>query len=102
MVYIQNVSQNQKIVFTYHLLANKPIKGVIQGIHAYDMYNPDLDVEKCKPYSINDTGYREFKIKLCKIKGRMLTATGRKWAHERHAFMQDFFNRFLAEYEGKR
>ncbi len=66
------------------------------------LHNPDLDVEKCKPYSINDTGYREFKIKLCKIKGRMLTATGRKWAHERHAFMQDFFNRFLAEYEGKR
>jgi uncharacterized protein len=47
-------------------------------------------------------GYREFKVKLCKIKDRMLTAEGRKWASERHAFMADFFNRFLAEYEGKR
>jgi uncharacterized protein len=66
------------------------------------LHNPDLAVEKCKAYSVDDTGYREFKIKLCKIKDRMLTATGRKWARERHAFMHDFFNRFLAEYEGKR
>ena len=46
--------------------------------------------------------YREFKVKLCKIKDRMLTAEGRKLARERHAFMDDFFNRFLDEYEGKR
>jgi hypothetical protein len=32
----------------------------------------------------------------------MLTTEGRKWARERHAFMDDFFKRFLAEYEGKR
>ncbi|MBW2434688.1 MAG: phosphohydrolase, partial [Deltaproteobacteria bacterium] len=55
-----------------------------------------------QPYSVDDTGYREFKVKLCKIKERMLTVAGRKWARERHAFMEDFFNRFLAEYEGKR
>jgi uncharacterized protein len=66
------------------------------------LHNPDLDAENSRPYSIDDTGYREFKIKLCKIKERMLTAEGRKWARERHAFMDDFFNRFLAEYEGKR
>jgi uncharacterized protein len=54
------------------------------------------------PYSENDTGYREFKVKLCKIKDRMLTAGGRKLARERHAFMERFFNRFLDEYEGKR
>jgi uncharacterized protein len=66
------------------------------------LHNPDLDAEKAQPYSVDDTGYREFKVKLCKIKERMLTAAGRKWARERHAFMEDFFNRFLAEYEGKR
>ena len=66
------------------------------------LHNPDLDAEKTRPYSVDDTGYREFKVKLCKIKDRMLTAEGRKWARERHAFMDDFFNRFLAEYEGKR
>jgi uncharacterized protein len=66
------------------------------------LHNPDLDAESTRPYSVDDTGYREFKVKLSKIKARMLTAEGRKWARERHAFMDDFFNRFLAEYEGKR
>ncbi len=66
------------------------------------LHNPDLDAEKARPYSVDDTGYREYKVKLCKIKARMLTDVGRKWARERHAFMEDFFNRFLAEYEGKR
>ena len=66
------------------------------------LHNPDLDAENSRPYSIDDTGYREFKVKLCKIKERMLTIEGRKWARERHAFMDDFFKRFLAEYEGKR
>ncbi len=45
MVYIQDIYPDEPVTFTYHLLANKPIKGVVQGIHAYDMYNPDLDVE---------------------------------------------------------
>ncbi|MGD8882483.1 MAG: HD domain-containing protein [Desulfobacterales bacterium] len=66
------------------------------------LHNPELDVENAKPYSADDTGYREFKVKLCKIKDQMLTAEGRKLARERHAFMNDFFNRFLEEYEGKR
>ncbi len=45
MVYIQDIIPNQSLTFTYHLLANMPVKSVVQGIHAYDMYNPDLDVE---------------------------------------------------------
>jgi hypothetical protein len=45
MVYIQDIYPNQTLTFTYHLLANMPVKGLVQGIHAYDMYNPDLDVE---------------------------------------------------------
>jgi uncharacterized protein len=66
------------------------------------LHNPDLDAENSRPYSVDDTGYREFRVKLCKIKDRMLTAEGRKRARQRHAFMHDFFKRFLAEYEGKR
>lgn len=66
------------------------------------LHNPDIAAEDARPYSENDTGYREFKVKLCKIKDRMLTAQGRRLARERHAFMNDFFNRFLQEYEGKR
>ncbi|MEJ2099751.1 MAG: HD domain-containing protein [Desulfobacterales bacterium] len=66
------------------------------------LHNPDIEAEDAKPYSENDTGYREFKVKLCKIKDRMLTAEGRKLARQRHAFMNDFFNRFLEELDGRR
>jgi len=66
------------------------------------LHNPDIDVEQAKPYSSDDTGFREFKVKLSKIKDRILTKEGRNLARERHAFMETFFNRFLEEYEGKR
>ena len=66
------------------------------------LHNPDVDPADTRPYSEEDTGYREYKLKLCKIKDRMLTAEGRRLAQERHAFMEAFFNRFVEEYQGKR
>jgi uncharacterized protein len=66
------------------------------------LHNPQLAPEACQAYSRDDTGYREFVVKLAKIKGRMLTAEGRRLAEERHAFMAAFFERFLEEYEGRR
>jgi len=64
------------------------------------LHNPDLPPEKSAPYTSEDTGYREFKLKLSKIHRRMLTPEGRRMAEERHRFMDDFFTRFLEEYEG--
>ncbi len=66
------------------------------------LHSPMMDIENTKPYSIDDTGYREYRVKLCKIRDRILTKEGRKLAHERHSFMENFFNRFLKEYEGER
>lgn len=43
IIYIENVAKNDVITFSYRLLANEPIKGVIQGVNAYDMYNPALN-----------------------------------------------------------
>jgi len=43
LIYIENVHKNDVITFSYRLLANEPIKGVIQGVNAYDMYNPALN-----------------------------------------------------------
>jgi len=65
------------------------------------LHNPDMDIELAEPYSIDDTGYREFKVKLCRIKDRILTGEGRKLAQARHEFMVNFFGRFLQEYEGR-
>jgi len=65
------------------------------------LHNPDASVEESLPYTTDDTGYREYRVKLCRIKERMLTATGRKLAERRHQFMEEFFQRFLQEYDGK-
>lgn len=64
------------------------------------LHNPDNNIQNTKPYSRDDTGYREFKLKLCKIKDRIITQEGQRMAEKRHAFMVSFFDRFLDEYEG--
>jgi len=66
------------------------------------LHSEDADIEATRPYTVDDTGYREFKVKLCKIKDRILTRAGQKLAVDRHATMEEFFNRFIEEYEGKR
>ncbi len=65
------------------------------------LHNPDVRVEDTQSYTVDDTGYREYKVKLCKIKDRMLTKEGKKIAESRHTFMEKFFDQFLKEYEGK-
>jgi uncharacterized protein len=60
----------------------------------------DVDILACKPYSKEDTAYREFKFKMSKIKDRMLTPEGRRLAEERHNFMEVFFERLERETKG--
>jgi uncharacterized protein len=64
------------------------------------LHNPHLPVEQARAYSRDDTGYREYVFKLSKVRHRMLTHEGRRMAEERHAFMAQFFERFLEEYDG--
>lgn len=66
------------------------------------LHNPDNNIENTKPYSKDDTGYREYRVKLIRVKDRMLTPEGRRMAEDRHAFMAAFFERFLQEYNGER
>lgn len=66
------------------------------------LHNPYTAPEDTEPYTEEDTGYREYKLKLCKIKDRMLTAEGQRMAKARHAFMEMFFQRFTEEYEGRK
>lgn len=64
------------------------------------VHNKDVDIEKTQPYTREDTAYREFVVKLRKIKDRMLTEEGRKIAEERHKFMTEFFERLDKEVDG--
>jgi uncharacterized protein len=46
------------------------------------------------------TPIHEYKIKLARIRGRLLTDSGRRLAEERHAFMVAFFERLEMEVRG--
>jgi uncharacterized protein len=62
---------------------------------------PEVDLEKTKPFTREDTAYREYVFKLQDIHKRMLTGEGRRLARERHAFMKAFFKRMLREIRGE-
>ena len=64
------------------------------------LHNIGVDVEKTEPYTKEDTAYREFMFKLKKVKDKMLTEEGKRIAEERHAFMEEFFDRLNKEING--
>ena len=66
------------------------------------LHNSSLNIDDTRPYSKEDTGYREYRVKLSKIKDRILTEEGKRLAADRDAFMVSFFDRFLSEYEGEK
>jgi uncharacterized protein len=65
------------------------------------VHDPEIDVKKTKAYSREDTAYREYLVKLRRIKARMLTAEGRRLAAARHRFMAAFFKRLNREVRGE-
>jgi len=64
------------------------------------LHNENGCIEGTEPYSVEDTAYREFKVKMRHIKDRMLTPEGKRLAYERHAFMEIFFERLEKEIRG--
>ena len=64
------------------------------------LHNIGVDIEKTEPYTKEDTAYREFVVKLRKVKDKMLTGEGKRIAEERHRFMDEFFDRLHKEIEG--
>jgi uncharacterized protein len=64
------------------------------------LHNPDINLKRTKPYTKEDTAYREFLVKLRQIKGRLFTREGKRIARERHRFMAEFFDRLKKEVDG--
>jgi len=64
-------------------------------------HEKNVDLKKTKPYTIDDTAYREFLMTLKYIKNKMLTQTGKEIAKERDKFMVDFFIRLNKEVAGE-
>lgn len=74
---------------------------VFAGQVGAKVHDTEVDPEKTSTYSNEDTGYREYLAKLCKIKDKMLTATGKQIAENRDNFMKEFFNQINKEVRGE-
>jgi uncharacterized protein len=61
------------------------------------LHNPDVDCAATLPYSLEDTAYREFQVKMSHVREQMLTPVGRSLAEDRHAFMLTFFEQLSRE-----
>ena len=64
------------------------------------LHDPQIEVRKTKPYTREDTAYREYLVKLSRVRARMTTREGRRLAAERHRFMAAFFARLNKETDG--
>ncbi len=64
------------------------------------LHNPEIDPRQTKSYSQQDTAYREFQVKMKRVKRRLLTAAGAEIAVKRHQFMELFFDRLNSEIYG--
>jgi uncharacterized protein len=64
------------------------------------LHNSHRDLSQTVSYSREDTAYREFQVKLIKVKDRMLTPSGKVIAAGRHRFMVRFFQRLEEEVKG--
>jgi uncharacterized protein len=64
------------------------------------LHNKVKNINKTRPYTSEDTAYREYIIKLRHIKNKMLTKEGNRLAKDRDFFMKKFFMRFNKEIKG--
>jgi len=64
------------------------------------LHDPEVDTRRTRPYTREDTAYREFLVKLSRIKDSMHTGEGKRLARERHRFMVGFFDRLNKEARG--
>lgn len=66
------------------------------------LHIPRHDISGSRPYTPQDTAYREYRVKLRHVRDRMMTAEGRRMAQKRHAFMETFFRELEREVTGRR
>lgn len=65
--------------------------------HHAKLHNNKPDISSEAEYTKEDTAYREFVVKLSKIKDKLFTNEARKIAKYRHDFMVNFFERLEKE-----
>lgn len=65
------------------------------------VHNKEVNLTPTVEYSVDDSAWREYNIKLKNIKDKMLTREGKRVAEGRHSFMEEFFTRLNKEVDGE-
>lgn len=65
------------------------------------LHNPESVPEECPARGPEDSALREFLVKLRWVRERVFTASGRRIAEQRHAFMESFFDQLDREVQGQ-
>ncbi len=75
------------------------------GYKGSEIYNPDIPPQKYNSKDeykkSNAPTINHFYEKLLLLKNMMTTETGKRLAIDRHSYMEEFLDRFFAEWEGK-
>lgn len=95
----------EKIIFDADKLDSVGTVGIGRAFHfaghiGAKLHNKREEALGSGSYSLEDSAYREYLVKLRKIPERMLTATGKKVAEKRAEFMDVFFERLNMEVFG--
>lgn len=64
------------------------------------LHDAEIDHSATHAYSREDTAYREFQVKMSRVRAQMLTEPGRRLAEQRHRFMEIFFDELNREIYG--
>ncbi|HBI14893.1 MAG TPA: phosphohydrolase [Desulfobulbaceae bacterium] len=64
------------------------------------LHDAEIDHSRTHAYSCEDTAYREFQVKMSRVREQMRTVPGRRLADMRHRFMEIFFDELNREIYG--
>ena len=64
------------------------------------LHNAEIDPADTDSYSSEDTAYREFQVKMSRVRDKLLTPIGLELAKRRHEFMEQFFAELNREIYG--
>jgi len=102
---LKPASPEARIVYDADKLDSLGAFGVARAFHFAGrigacLHNSEQEALASESYSSQDSAYREYLVKLRKLPDHLLTDSARRFAADRAAFMQAFFDRLNEEQEG--
>ncbi len=92
----------EKILYDADKLDSIGAIGIARAFHfagreRAKVHNTKEEALNSTSYSLDDTAYREYLVKLSKIKDKLFTASAKRIAEERTSFMENFFKELNKE-----